>query len=157
ELSVGDTLTLETRAFDPMHQETPSGATSAKDHAAMGHAMPTPSAEQQPTTLVDHAAMGHGGSVPGGTDSGIVQLRVSERVAYRMHVPTTLSTIAPVDVSSATERPLRLGFSKGRWRINDQVFAMGETPIEVRRNSVETWLIRNYFNSMPHAMHLHGF
>jgi suppressor of ftsI/bilirubin oxidase len=34
---------------------------------------------------------------------------------------------------------------------------MGETPIEVRRDTVETWLIRNYFNSMPHAMHLHGF
>jgi suppressor of ftsI/bilirubin oxidase len=34
---------------------------------------------------------------------------------------------------------------------------MGETPIEVKRNSVEVWLIRNYFNSMPHAMHLHGF
>ena len=34
---------------------------------------------------------------------------------------------------------------------------MGETPIEAKRNTVETWLIRNYFNSMPHAMHLHGF
>jgi len=37
------------------------------------------------------------------------------------------------------------------------VFAMGETPIEVKRDTVETWLIRNYFTSMPHAMHLHGF
>jgi blue copper oxidase len=37
------------------------------------------------------------------------------------------------------------------------VFAMGETPIEVKRDTVEIWLIRNYFNSMPHAMHLHGF
>ena len=55
------------------------------------------------------------------------------------------------------ERPLRLGFAKGRWRINDRVFAMGETPIQVKRDSVEIWLIRNYFNSMPHAMHLHGF
>jgi len=38
-----------------------------------------------------------------------------------------------------------------------RVFVMGETPIEVKRGTVETWLIRNYFNSMPHAMHLHGF
>ena len=27
----------------------------------------------------------------------------------------------------------------------------------MRRNTVETWLIRNYHTSMPHAMHLHGF
>jgi suppressor of ftsI/bilirubin oxidase len=34
---------------------------------------------------------------------------------------------------------------------------MDEAPIVVQRNTAETWLIRNYFNSMPHAMHLHGF
>jgi suppressor of ftsI/bilirubin oxidase len=34
---------------------------------------------------------------------------------------------------------------------------MGVSPIEVARGSVETWLIRNYHTSMPHAMHLHGF
>ena len=34
---------------------------------------------------------------------------------------------------------------------------MAETPIVVPRNAVETWLIRNYHTSMPHAMHLHGF
>ena len=43
------------------------------------------------------------------------------------------------------------------WRINDRVFAMDETPIEVARDSTEVWLLRNYFTSMPHAMHLHGF
>jgi len=31
------------------------------------------------------------------------------------------------------------------------------TPIVVARNAVETWLLRNYHTSMPHAMHLHGF
>ena len=34
---------------------------------------------------------------------------------------------------------------------------MTATPIVVARNAVETWLIRNYHTSMPHAMHLHGF
>jgi suppressor of ftsI/bilirubin oxidase len=87
----------------------------------------------------------------------LLQLRVRERVAYRATIPQRLSTIVAIDTGHATERPLRLGFAKARWRINDRVFAMGEAPIEVKRNTVETWLIRNYFNSMPHAMHLHGF
>ena len=87
----------------------------------------------------------------------MLQLRVREKIAYIAKVPTRLSSPARIDSSHAIERPLRLGFAKGRWRINDRVFAMGETPIEVARDTVETWLIRNYFNSMPHAMHLHGF
>jgi suppressor of ftsI/bilirubin oxidase len=72
-------------------------------------------------------------------------------------VPQKLSTITPLDVAGARERPLRLGFNKGLWRINDRVFVMGETPIEVTRGSTEIWLLRNYYTSMPHAMHLHGF
>jgi suppressor of ftsI/bilirubin oxidase len=161
-LDVGDTVFLETRAFDPMHMESAASA-PAVDHAAMGHAMPE----------ADHAAMGHaapapaadphaehaahGGSFPEGAQRALLQLRVREKTAYRAGIPAHLSSLSPIDVTKATERPLRLGFAKGRWRINDRVFAMGETPIEVKRNSVEVWLIRNYFNSMPHAMHLHGF
>jgi suppressor of ftsI/bilirubin oxidase len=87
----------------------------------------------------------------------LLQLRVREKIAYRTRVPSNLSAPRQIDVAQASERPLRLGFAKGRWRINDRVFAMGEAPIEVKRGTVETWLIRNYFNSMPHAMHLHGF
>ena len=34
----------------------------------------------------------------------------------------TASRIAAIDVATARERPLRLGFNKGRWRINDRVF-----------------------------------
>jgi blue copper oxidase len=166
-LGVGDTLFLETRGFDPMHMEAataapPSGEVAPPvDHAAMGHAMPE----------VDHAAMGHtappadphaqhaghGGSFPEGAARALLQLRVRRKVAYRARVPAQLSSLPQIDLAQATERPLRLGFAKGRWRINDRVFVMGETPIEVKRNTVETWLIRNYFNSMPHAMHLHGF
>jgi len=179
DLSAGDMLFLETRSFDPMHMETgaaapgsasPPATPSAVDHAAMGHAMPPPDAT--PGAPVDHAAMGHvapapdahaehaahGGSFPEGSPRVLLALRVRDKIAYRAKVPGQLSTPLPaIDVSQATERPLRLGFAKGRWRINDRVFAMGETPIEVKRNSVEVWLIRNYFNSMPHAMHLHGF
>ena len=59
--------------------------------------------------------------------------------------------------AAGDRRPLRLGFAKGRWRINDRVYDMAATPIVVARNAVETWLIRNYHTSMPHAMHLHGF
>jgi suppressor of ftsI/bilirubin oxidase len=147
DFTVGETLFLDTRAFDPMHMEMASGA-AAIDHAAMGHAAaPDPHAK--------HAA--HGGSFPEGAARAILQLRVREKIAYAAKVPTPLSSPARVDLAHAIERPLRLGFAKGRWRINDRVFAMGETPIEVARDTVETWLIRNYFNSMPHAMHLHGF
>jgi FtsP/CotA-like multicopper oxidase with cupredoxin domain len=156
--SVGDTLVVETRAFDPMHMEmdtTAAASSGAVDHAAMGHAAPSPTNATAP--LVDHAAMGHGGSFPEGAQRALLQLRVRERVAYSARVPAQLSSIAPIKIDDSTERPLRLGFAKGRWRINDRVFAMGETPIEVKRDTVETWLIRNYFNSMPHAMHLHGF
>jgi blue copper oxidase len=134
DAAVGDTVLLETRAFDPMHMEAP-----------------------KPSAAADHAAMGHGGSFPEGAWRTLLQLRVRERIAYRATIPQRLSTIMPIDTGRAAERPVRLGFAKGKWRINDRVFAMGETPIEVKRDTVETWLIRNYFNSMPHAMHLHGF
>ena len=149
-LDVGETVFLETRAFDPMHMES-SVSAPAVDHAAMGHAPPAPAADPH----AEHAA--HGGAFPEGAQRMLLQLRVREKTAYRASVPAHLSSLSPIDVAQATERPLRLGFAKGRWRINDRVFAMGETPIEVKRNSVEVWLIRNYFNSMPHAMHLHGF
>ena len=149
DLTVGDTLFLDTRVFDPMHMEMAGSSGGAIDHAAMAHtaAAADPHAE--------HAA--HGGAFPEGAARAILQLRVREKVASAGKIPARLSSPAPIDLSHAIERPLRLGFAKGRWRINDRVFAMGETPIEVARDTVETWLIRNYFNSMPHAMHLHGF
>jgi suppressor of ftsI/bilirubin oxidase len=160
DAAVGDAVYLETRAFDPMHMEiaAPASETAgAIDHAAMGHAMPAPDSAVQPAPVIDHAAMGHGGAFPEGAPRALLELRVRERVAYRATIPARLSTLAAIDASNAADRPIRLGFAKGRWRINDRVFVMGETPIEVKRNTVETWLIRNYFTSMPHAMHLHGF
>ena len=143
-LDVGETVLLETRGFDPMHMEMSAPAAQATPPAAA-------------MSAADHAAMHHDGGFPEGAARALLQLRVRAKTAYTARIPAQLSTPPPIATTGATERPLRLGFAKGRWRINDRVFVMGETPIEVKRDSVETWLIRNYFNSMPHAMHLHGF
>lgn len=163
DLAAGDALLLETRSFDPMHMEMgapsagagPASPNGAVDHAAMGHVMPPAAGTDHASAGDEHAA--HGGAFPEGAARALLAVRVNEKVAYGARVPAHLSSPPAIDIAGASERPLRLGFAKGRWRINDKVFAMGETPIEVKRNSVEVWLIRNYFNSMPHAMHLHGF
>jgi blue copper oxidase len=144
--AVGDTIKLETLAFDPMHAE--GAASAAVDHAAMGHAMPAGPAA---------AAHQHAGTWPEGAPRTLLLLRVRARVPYERRIPERLAEAPRIDAANAIERPFRLGFAKGRWRINDRVFEMGVTPIEVARGTVETWLIRNYHTSMPHAMHLHGF
>jgi suppressor of ftsI/bilirubin oxidase len=142
-----------------MHMEmgAMSGESGAAANASMDHAGMVMDHATMNHGAMDHTAMEHGGGFPEGAPRALLELRVRERMAYAARIPARLSKLAPIDVARATERPLRLGFAKGRWRINDRVYAMGETPIEVKRGSVETWLIRNYFNSMPHAMHLHGF
>ena len=154
----GDTVMLETLAFDPMHMEQTQRSGKAQeelttpagngDPATMGHAMPGA------TSATGHQ---HVGSWAEGTPRALLELRVRTRVTYDRRVPETLSSESVIDTTNATLRPLRLGFAKGHWRINDRVFEMGVSPIEVARNTVETWLIRNYHASMPHAMHLHGF
>jgi len=152
DLAVGETVTLDTHAFDPMHMEMRSMATDAMDHGAMEHGSATASGG-----ATGQAAMPHDDSFPEGAARTLLQLRVREKIRYAGTIPARLSTLAPMVTTDAPDRPFRLGFAKDRWRINDRVFVMGETPIEVKRNTVETWLLRNYFNSMPHAMHLHGF
>jgi blue copper oxidase len=150
DLPVGETVVLETGRFDPMQMEMPTPAAEPMEQSKMGHDMPA-------MPVAGPATMHHGGSFPEGSVRTLLLLRVREKSAYSAKIPARLSSWAPIDVANAALRPLRLGFAKGRWRINDRVFAMGETPIEVKRNTVEIWLMRNYFNSMPHAMHLHGF
>ncbi len=142
---IGEAIVLETRAFDPMHFDPSAIAapeTAHEHHQAQGAAALTP-----------------GGGEPwaDGAPRRLLTLRVRERAGWRGTVPARLSKLANIDVANAIERPLRLGFAKGRWRINDRVFDMNATPIVVARAAVETWLIRNYHTSMPHAMHLHGF
>ena len=72
-------------------------------------------------------------------------------------MPASLSRLPVLPAATGDERPLRLGFAKGRWRINDRVYDTQATPIEVARGASEIWLLRNYHTSAPHAMHLHGF
>ena len=144
--AVGETVLLHTLTFDAMHAE---GAVAAPaDAAAMGHAMPGSAGATD---------VAPGGTWPEGAARALLELRVRKRVSYDRRVPDRLSTVAGIDTVNAPERPFRLGFAKGRWRINDRVFEMGVTPIEVARGTVETWLLRNYHTSMPHAMHLHAF
>jgi suppressor of ftsI/bilirubin oxidase len=146
DAAIGDTIVLETRKFDPMHAEVALPRGDAQEaHAAHQAQAGGEHAHHAPTAW------------PEGTPRDILQLRVRTRVAYDRRVPAQLSTLAPIDTAGATERPLRLGYKSGQWRINDRVFVMGETPIEVTRDTTEVWLLRNYFTSMPHAMHLHGF
>ena len=152
DAAIGDTVRLETRAFDPMHAEGATAtAGTAVDPVAMGHAMPA-------ATATATAATHHYGTAwPEGAPRAMLDLRVRSRVNFQRQIPQQLSTVPTIDTAKSSERAFRLGFAKGRWRINDRVFEMGITPVEVARGAVETWLIRNYHSSMPHAMHLHGF
>ena len=145
DAAIGDTLRMETLAFDPMHSEAASA--TPMDRSAMHHAAPAP----------DSGAHQHANAWPEGVARALLELRVGKRVAYDRTIPPRLSTLPAIDSTNAAERSFRLGFAKGRWRINDRVFEMDAPPIEVQRGTVEAWLIRNYHTSMPHAMHLHGF
>ena len=96
-------------------------------------------------------------SLPDGSPMQLLQFRVRDAATpISPALPSRLSAMPPA-AQAADVRALRLGFAKGRWRINDRVFEMDATPIVVSRETSEIWLIRNYYASMPHAMHLHGF
>ena len=145
DANVGDVLRMDTLAFDPMYAKVAEVA--AGDHAGMGA---TGASESGSMHEYPHRW-------PEGSPRTLLELRVRKRVGYDRVIPASLSVMPPIDVGAASERSFRLGFAKGRWRINDRVFEMDAAPIEVQRNTVESWLIRNYHTSMPHAMHLHGF
>jgi blue copper oxidase len=146
---IGDTIVLETRAFDPMHFDAPATAGAAATEHAHSHAAHSPLSSEP---IATGAA-----PWPEGSRRQLLALRVRDRTVWRGTVPARLSALELPAVAGAQERAFRLGFAKGNWRINDRVFAMNETPIEVQRDATETWLLRNYHTSMPHAMHLHGF
>ncbi len=146
-LPIGGFALLETRAFDPMHAELrPRRSTDAPTDAMAHGTAPA----QDNATPASH-------SHSDGAAFALLQFRIRERAARAAPMPTRLSTLPVASAAPGSERPLRLGFAKGRWRINDLVYDVAATPIVVARNAVETWLIRNYHTSMPHAMHLHGF
>lgn len=127
-------VVMESRAFAPMQDVRLPGADGDGAH---GHRAP-------PGFLADGAAF------------DLMQFRVRGDKASSPAPPHRLSRLPPVP-SPTDERPLRLGFAKGRWRINDRVYDRDSTPIDVARGASETWLLRNYYTSAPHAMHLHGF
>ena len=165
EMPLGETIVLESLGFDPMDAEvTRIAARAAKSADGQDTKTDGRSARIEDNAPATHHAAdaaahddANASAWPEGAPRALLEFRVRERISYDRSVPSTLSTIRAIDVANARERPLRLGFNKGRWRINDRVFAMGETPIEVARGSTEIWLMRNYYTSMPHAMHLHGF
>lgn len=141
----GGFVLLESLTFDPMHAvpatqatRTDSAASSAHPHGSSG-----PAAAR--SALAD------------GAPFSLLQFRIRETGAAGPRVPASLSRLPALPASTGDERPLRLGFAKGRWRINDRVYDMQATPIEIARGATETWLLRNYHTSAPHAMHLHGF
>jgi len=161
DAAVGDSILLQTLAFDAMHLEM-AHAAPADPHA--GHATPTDAHAGHSPPADPHAAHAHSAGMhlpasawPDGAPRALLELRVRQRIAFDRAIPERLSTLPPIAASSVAERTFRLGFADGRWRINDRVFEMGMPPIEVQRGKVETWLIRNDPSSMPHAMHLHGF
>jgi len=156
EARQGDAIVLESRAFDPMHFE----ASRSAGANAPGSAAPAHDHSRAHGVLQPGKAGGASSPTPWpeGGARRLLTLRVRERIGVRKAIPASLSTLPePRADPAAHERPFRLGFAKGRWRINDRVFAMDETPIEVPRDASEVWLLRNYYTSMPHAMHLHGF
>ena len=113
-----------------------------------------------PRAVVEDAQHGHArveSSLPDGAPFDLVQFRVRGAASGSAPIPQQLSRLPAVRTSGEDDRPLRLGFAKGRWRINDRVYDMSATAIDVPRGAAETWLLRNYHASAPHAMHLHGF
>jgi len=149
-IAVGGFALLESRAFDPMHGELasttrdPEGAATRHEHDHSNHG--AAEGTSAPTSASD------------GAPFALLQFNVRKRGSTALPpLPTRLSAPTPLASSTGDARPLRLGFAKGRWWINDHVYDVQATPIVVAKDAVETWLIRNYHTSMPHAMHLHGF
>ncbi len=141
-MSGGSFVILESRAFDSMQAVVmtapapPTGAT-AGDHA--------------------HGNVRTTDLLPDGAPMALMQFRIGGRGAAKPPLPSRLSRMPQLLVDSGDPRPLRLSFAKGRWRINDRVYDTAVAPVDVARGARETWLLRNYHASAPHAMHLHGF
>jgi blue copper oxidase len=145
----GGTVLLKSLPFDPMHHEAAGEAPAADAASAVqaghhGHHA-TEAVAQAPGPLPDGAAI------------DLMQIRVMHRVKYDRSVPAALSTIAPLATAAAKTRVLYLEFEEKTFKINKLRYSIDETPIVVRRGSVEIWEYRNAARNMPHPMHVHGF
>ena len=149
QLSAGGFALLESRAFDPMHGELSPSTGHTEGEA-------TPHVHDH-----SHGAPANGNAAASSASDGaphaLLQFNIRRRRASPPPLPARVSAPLAPSTAAGDARPLRLGFAKGRWRVDDRVYDMQSTPIVVSRNAVETWLVRNDRASMPHAMHLHGF
>lgn len=155
--ALGDSVVMESLAFDPMHGEghasAHAGAAPPDPHAAHG----TPPLRAAHGGIGDTEGRATRSTIADGARLSLMQFRIRRKSAASPAPPAQLSSLAAARVSDADPVPFRLSFAKSRWRINDRVFDMQAEPTVMPRNTVQTWLLRNYYTSMPHAMHLHGF
>jgi suppressor of ftsI/bilirubin oxidase len=164
--AIGDSIVMESLAFDPMHGEGHATHATAAQASAAPADVAARAGQPPAASALAHAGHGTAPSTPAGASTSaigdgarlaLMQFRIRERTGASPPPPGLLSTLAPPRTSDADAVPFRLSFAKAHWRINDRVFDMADEPIVVPRNTVQTWLLRNYYTSMPHAMHLHGF
>jgi suppressor of ftsI/bilirubin oxidase len=104
-----------------------------------------------------HGAQGQRDDRPDGAELDLLRIRVQRKSAYDRTIPEALSRIELPPESPFSPRLILLDQSKMAWRINRASYDVTSTPIVVRRDTVETWDIRNFQPSMPHPMHIHGF
>lgn len=96
--------------------------------------------------------------LPQGQAFDILTLKRAKGVAAgARRLPSRLSRVAPLATQRAKTRTIDLEMARMRWLINGETYREDAVPIEVRRNAVEIWEMRNAEHSMPHPMHLHGF
>src|SRR5688572_2155868 len=154
--ALGDEMVLASLPFDAMHDEmrgaapSKAGGDHAPHHAVHG-------AEHAGHGGGDSAGHGAGHYVPDGGELALLKIRINARTAYDRPLPQSLSALPPVQETTYSPRLIALDQSMGRWRINGAAYDMAATPITVKRDTVETWDIRNVKPSMPHPMHVHGF
>jgi suppressor of ftsI/bilirubin oxidase len=137
-IPLGESVTLASLAFDPMHNEaggkSPAGHDSHAGHGAM-----------------------HPGYASDGAALDLLRIRVARRSTHDIAVPQTLSRIEqPAGVESRA-RVITLDRARMSWRINGASYDHGATPIVVKRGATEVWEVRNAARGMPHPMHIHGF
>jgi len=128
----GDAVTLVSLPFDAMHMETRRAQASQEEHAAQA-------------------------ATSDGAELELLRIRVQSRIRYDSLLPQALSRIEPVAESPYSPRLIVLDQANGTWRINGRTYKGDETPIVVKRDTIEVWDIRNVPPSMPHPMHIHGF
>jgi FtsP/CotA-like multicopper oxidase with cupredoxin domain len=104
-------------------------------------------------------ALHHALGAPMGEEIDVLTLRVRESAAEPIAVPATLGSLRRIETVGANLRRFRLHTDGQHWYINGYNYHqdMQAIPIDIARDSIEVWEIRNDIESMPHPMHLHGF